>query len=1046
MNDNFSLDDILKEVDGKKATRGDSELGEGLTAELAAIDAERFGERAKPPKQSQTGDLSVTQILSQQAAKPASTASPGTDLTATQIIDSQMAEKLAKESAEAAYIEATGELPPMTPQPVQIKRFAPKKRDDSAKSAGVSKPPKTAKPPKPAKQASTAEVEIAAAKSAVSSNSGPLEMPSKPTYSPPSTGDELTPEEQVRLQKLRDEELLAKELALEDPDELIDGINPYDVKEIGAGQADSPVADAVSVRTTQDLGNSPLPSNAPDTLERPSLKEVDSANTRVLIEEPEEPEDDVKKFSPKSGISVNFLKPPKPSKPSLPPTSGDKYEELNITPLLESLNKNFVEQRKENINARKTLNVDTLSSVTNPARSHKNKTIPVLNIDYKKQIIADSGVLPPAADIKLKQLEKQDLAKKKKRKIRDFIYEDIDEDDDDFYYDDDEIDNDYDSFDSSEQVWNDLNESHKGLKWRFGLLFLLTAILGVFTVIHDFGLPVRVSLIEAFGGLTRYSTALIFANIIAGVIGICLCSGVVIRGMKNLFLGRADCDSACAVPILATTLAPAVFLGARGSHELLLQNGRIHLYVVVALAALMFNTLGKIFMIVRTKKNFAFISGDNVKYSAYMPNPSEERAVRDFTKGILHDIPSTVFLRKTEFLTDYLKNSYCTDWADLICRKLVPISAIVAFVVGVAAFFLPMEDALLSRTAYWAFTAGGAFIVALSPFSIMFLVNNPLLKAAKALSPKDCVVMGYTAASKFSKANAVVIDAGLLFPAGSVRFLNVKRCQKPNAINAINIDEAIVIAASLAIKSDSIMSSMFYDMISGDKDLLYKVEGCVYEVNMGITGWMGTKKVMLGNRAQMKHHGVDVPAENKERTHCPDNGEIVYLAVGSESVAMFIIEVVANPAVKHSLWELDANGIVLAVKTKDSLVTVAKLADVYDLNPEKVKILTFDQHTSFDDFSRYTSRGGSEIACNGTFTSFAKALVTAKNLIRDMMVTSATLFVSLFIAGIAGLMFVIFAGSGTGLGTEGLMSASNILIYNSAWLAIMFILQGLRRY
>jgi Cu+-exporting ATPase len=487
------------------------------------------------------------------------------------------------------------------------------------------------------------------------------------------------------------------------------------------------------------------------------------------------------------------------------------------------------------------------------------------------------------------------------------------------------------------------------------------------------------------------------------------------------------------------TTAAALAHIAQNESTALLQQGMAHVYVSVALCALMFNTLGKIFMIVRAKKNFRFISGDSAKYSAYMPNVAEDTEARSFTKGILNDVPAPVFMRKTEFLTDYLKNSYCVDWADLICRRLVPVSAIFSIVIGIAAYFLPIYEAQIARNLCWAVTAGGALVSVLLPFSIMFLVNNPLLKASNALSKSDCVVMGFQAAQKFSNANAIVIDAGILFPAGSVKFLNAKRCQKPNAINSITIDESIVISASLAIKANSIMSSMFYDMISGDSDLLYKIENCIYEVNMGITGWMGSKRVMLGNREQMKHHGVDIPAESKERKHRPENADIVYLAVGSEAVAMFFIEVVPNPAVKQGLQELDENGIVMAVKTKDSFVTVAKLADIFELEPNRIRILPFDQHSNFDDYSRYTSRGSSEIACNGTFTSFAKALVTAKTLIRDMMVTSAVLFMSVIVAGLLGLLFVIFAASG-------MLSASTLIIYNVIWLTIVFILQGLRRY
>jgi Cu+-exporting ATPase len=837
----------------------------------------------------------------------------------------------------------------------------------------------------------------------------PVAKPAKPAY--------LLPEEKERLQKLREEELLEKELALEEPDELIDGINPYDVKNI-----DTPVEqEIVSVRVTQDA----LDLIPAETLEvAPELQPEPEPEPELHEEEP------VKEYTPL------FEKPKKKSK-------KEYKRELNNSALLASLNSKLAEKRKSDKDARKTLTVDTLSAVKPKLEeNYKGKAIPSkLNIDYKKQIIADSSVLP-SIDLQSKQLEEKELSKKKKRKIRDFILEDIE--DDDFEYEPQEQeDSDYDGYDSSSEIWHDLNESHKGLTWRFVLLFVLTAGLAFFTFAHDLG--------QGNTGLRQYITtqwfndikvnyavAMIYANLVAGVIGMCLCSGVVVRGLKNLFIGKADCDSACAVPVVMTTVMSVAFLVSNESTALFQEN-KAHVYVVVALAALMFNTLGKIFMIIRAKRNFLFISGDSAKYSAYMPGANEESEVRGFTKGILHGLPVPVFLRKTGFLTDYLKNSYCTDWADLISRKLVPISAVLAVLMGAAAFFLPNSDRSMFRDLTWAVTAGGAFVAVLSPFSIMFLVNNPLLKAAKALSKNDCVVMGYVAAQKFSKANAVVIDASILFPAGSVRFLNVKRCQKPNAINSISIDESIIIAASLAIKSDSIMSSMFCDMISDDRDLLYKIENCIYEVNMGITGWMGAKRVMLGNRAQMKHHGVDVPAEQKERRHCPENADVVYLAVGSETVAMFFIEVMPNSAVKYSLHELEAHDVAVAIKTKDSLVTVNKLADIFELNPEKVRVLPFDQHSGFDEFSRYTSRGSSEIACNGTFTSFVKALITAKSLIRDMMVTSASLFLSVFVAGILGLIFVFASASGV-------MTAGAVLIYNTVWFAVMLILQSLRRY
>jgi len=952
----YSVDGILKELDTKKSGKPHvnspiepSAENLSLTEELAEIERARFG-KPKP-------DLSVTQIINSVSDKN----------------------------------EKSPEVP------VKIKRFNPKENPYQRRTAfelDVSELPppinenKAAVSP-PLSVAAVLKTETAAA------------VPERPRNT-----------ENLRLlQKLKEEELLQKELSLEDPHELLDGINPYDIKNAAADDSPDPV------KITRDMGlggDSDVIELAPVT-----GKARDLGGLRDFDDFGGDDSGDVKEYEIKADKT---------------PIRSAK-DRLGNSALLESLNMKLAQKRASDINARRTITIDTLSNVKS-AGDYRGRTLPSkLNIDYERQIIEDSAVLPQHDPISM-QFENKSLEKNKKRKIRDFILEDIDDDENpEPDYGSDE----FDDYETGWQILDDLNESHKGLKLRFALLFAVTALTVFFSFINDFGRDTRffAKITDTwFGGEPgTYALSFIFFNLIAGMVGMALCVGVIMRGFQNLFTGKADCDSVCALPAAVAVAAAAVQL----SDTSLLQQGRAHIYISAALLSLLFNTAGKLLMIVRAKRNFRFISGDSLKYFAHICDDDDEAAV--FTKGILSEMPVPVFMRQTVFLKDYLKNSYCTDLADLISRKLTPIGAGIAAVAAVAAYFVPLPEALseMRHNISFAATAAGAMITAFSPFSIMFLVNCPLLRASKSLSKSDAVVMGYSAAQRFSRANAVVIDASLLFPAGSVKFLNVKRCQKPGALNNISIDEAIVIAASIAIKGGSVMSPMFYDMISGDSEILYKIESCIYEVNMGITGWMGAKRVMLGNREQMKHHGVEVPGIKKERKYCPDNGDVVYLAVGGETVAMFFVEVIPNQAVKNSLKELEQNGVALSVKTQDSLVTVNKLVDVFGLSPEKIRILPFDLHGRFDVFSQYTSRGSSEVACNGTFTSFAKAIIAAKTLIRDMTVTSAALFVSLFLAGVLGMILVVFAATG-------MLGASSVIIYNAAWLAVTLILQALRRY
>ena len=100
----------------------------------------------------------------------------------------------------------------------------------------------------------------------------------------------------------------------------------------------------------------------------------------------------------------------------------------------------------------------------------------------------------------------------------------------------------------------------------------------------------------------------------------------------------------------------------------------------------MFNTIGKIYMISRAKRNFKFISGDSQKYYAQVID-GEERASA-LTRAAGEKIPVIAAMRKTEFLTDFLKSSYCDDEADRMSIKLIIASLVAGLVAGIAGGFI----------------------------------------------------------------------------------------------------------------------------------------------------------------------------------------------------------------------------------------------------------------------------------------------------------------------------------------------------------------------
>ncbi|MCL2693620.1 MAG: hypothetical protein FWE60_00775 [Oscillospiraceae bacterium] len=1019
MSNGFSIDDILAEVERKRDTSSDS----GNKTNKAELDEILSAKPAQPKSGAVPG---VTEILAPPPKKPEKPAKP---------------KKIKPEKPEKTKQE----------KPVKIKKEKPEKpekpqfntgdivfRKAKIKSAGrgvpdvppLPQPPAAAPPsvlPPPAPPSPPSERGAARGAKGMSVAVGSeqekddekgfdfpkLEITQVLEAPKPAPMDEAL--------KKRGEALLERDLSLETPTEQIDALNPYDILMSADGGFDNDKTgdEFVSLLSGDTKG----------------IADGDLKELAAQIRNAEEAGEDK---TPTAEVVKTYTPASKPQAAPVPAADShlSEKEKRSNTALISSLNKALKKKRDSDVDAYRTL------SITKPGeKPAENPVTHGLNIDYKKQILTDTSLtlgeqhIPQIAEQKM-----SDLAGKRKRKIRDFVLEDIEDEKDiiTLREEEDVPADEYDDYDTSGQIWKDLCETHKGLKIRFVILFLLTAFACLLAFTNDAGIHMAYEIlgIDASFLDKRFDTAgFLYLNLGLGVLGALACSTVITGGFSKLFSGKGDCDSLCAVSASACILCVVPMLNAAS----FLKQGYANIFVAVGLCGLFFNTTGKLMMMARAKRNFNFVSGDSAKH--YAEIIEDEQVSRAFTKGVLYELPVLCTMRKTEFLSDFLRNSYCNDKADHLSRFLTPAAFAAAAVVGLVSLFVPYsgDSSLLAGNIFWALTAATGTLCLLSPLSIMFLVNNPLLRASKSLSKKDAVVLGYNAAERFSKVNSVLVDASSLFPGGSVDFKLIKRCQPPNSLAPYAIDDALITAASLAIKSGSILTPMFYDVVAGKSEMLYNIDNCIYEVNMGISGWMGNKRIMLGNREQMKHHGMRVPDLKKEQQYTRKYGDVVYLASGGETLAMLFLKIVPNEQIKRSLQALQKQGVSIIVRTRDSLVTVNSLAENFDLAPESLRVIPFDLHAKFDDCTKYSSRGDGSVACSGTFSSFAGALITAKKVMHSIILSSSSVFTGLFLAVVLSMIFAIFGGSAA-------FTSTNILLYNGFFFLAMMLMQGVKRY
>ncbi len=849
----------------------------------------------------------------------------------------------------------------------------------------------------------------------------------RPNVSVDLSTEEIQLEKVLRAQKIEvdSQKLLIKDTELEDPDDFLNSINPYDlgkktdytrqIETISASGlsgdtkgVDSNLLRELSVSASDNTHKAGIADGAtrvmPDLYPGGTASAIDPDGTFEIG-------DDIKEFVPKARDTKEVR------------TRTEDEERV-----LRAVNDTLEQKRLSDIRD------------TNPASIYDTGpfdkiVIPANTVRYDSvgSKVLRTGEIPKS-DPEIAEQKLKELASKRKRRLSNFVLEDISDNDIDFY-DDEEVEEI--PMEDEAGIWMDLVETQKSLRLRFVLLMIVTVGLLVINILQTIFIHQKIGMFGNELGILD-NKGLVFANLICGVIGMGLCSSVITSGLGKIFRGKADCDSVCAASCTLSLIAAVLHLMDTND----LQQGRAFIYIPVALVGLLFNSIGKLSMISRARKNYRFISSDACRYYAEVIDGQSEASA--LTKGVLDELPYLVTMRKTELFTDFLKKSYCEDMADRVSRKLVPISLAIGLIMGLLVYFIPNGTEVngikvLDNNIYWASSVFVAIVNAMAPFSMMFMVNRPFKRASRKLLRHGTALLGYTSAEEFGETNAVIVDASTLFPKSAVECTNIKPCKLQNSMNSISLDQAIILAASLAVNCDSVLSSLLFDMIGGNKDMLVKIDGCVYEDNMGVMGWYENKRLIMGSREHMKHHSIKIPEMNAIAKYSRNGSDCVYLAVGGELAVIFFIRLTANPAVRTEIKELTDRGVSLVLKTTDSLITTGKVSDLFDIDPEKIKIIGASLHGLYNECTSYTANGCGALAGTGSFVSLAKGINASKKLLKDVNLSR---MVVLF-GTLLGVMFLVFLSFSS---YSFIFSPEIIIGWNTLWLLIMLFFQCFRRY
>lgn len=816
------------------------------------------------------------------------------------------------------------------------------------------------------------------------------------------TRSDLVTTETQQLRKMKRIEeinraLLAADKAAEEPEELMDSLNPMESREKAVDELKN------SAEQPDELGDTLAVSGN-------DLKKMSSGEN-----------EHVREYSP---VTSRRKHPSKADEVLFTPGAQKKSEKDNrgSEALVASLNQKLKEQREKNIAGERTL---TLSDI------ETEKAVPPrsLNIDYDKKII-DTSILPKSDPVQAVR-EAEALAARKKRRVSNFMLQDIDDEideneeepeDDDEDEEDEIID-----LDDENVIVDRLGKAGKGLAGRLAILLLLTAAAAVAAIFYFFkidSVPILSELIKP--------DIFLYTNLTIGILSFGACSSVITNGFSRLIKGKPDGDTLCSIAHIGALLAIIMYLAETNY----LAMNRSFSYLLVSMIALCFNTVSKLCTVSAAKNNFRFISGDSEKYFVeYTDGEDAEQLAR----GAVDGFPVVASMRKTEMLCDFIISTYCEDASDRLSRVLTPVTLGLSVVGGALGFFVESGNTNIMNQWSFAATVFSAVLCMGATFTGALIVMLPMLSASRKTGQRRAAILGCSAVEDFSDVNSVLVEAKTLFPTGSVAVRNMYYNKNgSNGSPAITLDEAIIYGASLAVASDSILADPMFNMLNYQQALLKKVSNCVYESGLGVSGWIGSRRLLMGTREHMKSHGIAVPDTKKVSGLNQNGDEVVYLSVAGEVCMLFFVSLSANPQVREQVRRLTRNGVSLLIKTVDGALSEGVVSELFDIDPDDVRILPAETHDLFDEHTKYAGKGSAAVSCDGTFSSLASAISGAKALNERIKMGC---IMEIFGVALGVLLVFIFAL----FKNYAFLNSFWIAAYNVAWLILTIIVQSLRR-
>lgn len=452
----------------------------------------------------------------------------------------------------------------------------------------------------------------------------------------------------------------------------------------------------------------------------------------------------------------------------------------------------------------------------------------------------------------------------------------------------------------------------------------------------------------------------ILLNFLVTLVACSVSKDLIIDGFASFKGLKFNRNSGCAVALTAVLLQNISFFFAVLPFE-----NRLSLYSSVAVFSLVLNSFGGLLEARRLRKNFQIVT-ENELYS--ISHIERKETAFEIGRGLLLDEPIIIASQKTNFPGRFLELSKKYYPADELNKRTVPITFLVALIVGVL-------TTIISRNVFNGLSSFTA-VLAISAPCFMFLCDNLAInKLSAKLRKKGSVITGWEANRMCAVANGITVDSTDVFDKDGGNVFGIK------TFHSMKVDDAILYTAAMVVASGGALGNLFKRVVMDRVELLPPVDTLAYEDKLGLSAWIQNRRVLVGSYDLLRNHNVEVPDKAFVERYTHDGRYPLFLAIEGKLGAMFIVSYDVNQENARLLKLIERESVSLLLRNDDANITDNMVASNLSIPNSGIKVISA---VSGDILNSYVNEkrtaADSVLMHNGKSSSYLHAVASALSL------------------------------------------------------------------